>query len=326
MTTPTASPLSTTTTMTMTCGQRFMAELKCPMFGLQEPQDPSKTIDVVRTFQPQSRRSAFIKLFFLCFGVGSLVQFLWTEEHKTFFFAFVSNWSYLVVLVYFSLSCLWIVVTPPATPEENAGLFRFVQWTWILYSLSLSIEIAVAILFWALDYDPDKTITYGTVVLHGVMVLLLIVDGVLLNRTPVRFRQCIAVTVYTLTYTLFTVLHGLTNMGNPKRHDNDPETDDDALYTVVSWNHRPVQAIIFSIILVLLGPPLMFTITWSLSAMGNIGCCRFDGSRRRYLPAIPEDQPSSSFLHTNDDDKEQAKHAEDVEQPYIDTNPPSAVA
>ena len=261
----------------LSCCQRWAAEWKCPWFGLEEPHDPTKTINIVSTFRPSSMVVAVIKVLLWAFGIGCLVELLVSiDSPKVFWLAYLSYWSFLVAILYLTLSCLWIVLIP----RPDSLLLKV---TWVMYSLAASAQILVTLLFWALDYDPDNEVRFGTVTAHGLIMLVVFVDGAVINRVPVRAKHFLVFSIYEDLFVLWSILHAVSGIGNPYLDD---ETDDDALYGVLNWNKNVFLASILSIVVVVVVSPILFLIVWSISAYGAGKCCRFDGSRRRYLPVI----------------------------------------
>jgi hypothetical protein len=72
--------------------------------------------------------------------------------------------------------------------------------------------------------------------------------------------------------------------GNPQRHDNDPATDDDAIYHSLSRENRPGSSLLTALFGVLVLVPSLYLLLWCMSMCGS-WCCRLDGSNRRYWTA-----------------------------------------
>ena len=213
------------------------------------------------------------------FGIGCLVELLvYTDSPKVFWLAYLSYWSFLAAILYLTLSCLWIVLVP----HPNNALLKL---TWVMYSLAATAQVLVTILYWSLDYDPALGIRFGTLSAHGLIMLVVFVDGAIINRVPVRAKHCLAFSLYGVLFVLWSILHAVLGIGNPYRESGNPNEDDDAIYGVFSWNNNLVLALILSIVVVVVVSPILFLLVWSLSAYGTGKCCRLDGSRRRYLPA-----------------------------------------
>jgi hypothetical protein len=68
-----------------------------------------------------------------------------------------------------------------------------------------------------------------------------------------------------LKYLIWTGFHAASDIGNPATSDNDPATDDDAIYSSLNWNQRPKGSAILAVILLCVGVPIMFLVLWSIS-------------------------------------------------------------
>jgi len=286
-------PLSSSS-LTLSFWDRFKAEINCGMFDVQEPPPPQKKkiIDLVRTFQPQTPFDIVVKTLLTLYIVTSLIYLLFKTGHF-FWLAYLTHWSYLTLTLYFLCSCIWLFHAP--TRES-----RWLQLTWILYSVAATTQILVFVLFWVIEYALAKkidkpTIEYRTIVTHGISMVLILVDGVVMRRIPVRAKHYMVVFVWETAFIVWTGIHAATNIGNPL------EDEKDAIYSIFSWKNDPVRTSVIAAINLFIVSPLLFWFLWALSAYGGLrrrgnnddnsdgdsvgGCCfcRFDGSHRFYM-------------------------------------------
>ena len=68
-----------------------------------------------------------------------------------------------------------------------------------------------------------------------------------------------------ISFVIWTGFHAISDIGNPTKSDNDPETDDDAIYSSLNWNQRPKGSAILAAIFLCVGVPIMFLVLWSIS-------------------------------------------------------------
>jgi len=116
-----------------------------------------------------------------------------------------------------------------------------------------------------MGFDYESIPLYRQVMSHGITFIFVIIDGLILNRAPIRLKQLLMVIFVPIFYIIWTIIHSFTDIGNPWRTDEDPDTDDDALYGVLNWNQRPTQTAINSCVVILFVSPLVFHIFWFLS-------------------------------------------------------------
>ena len=182
-----------------------------------------------------------------------------------------------------------------------------VRVTWSLHSISVAMQIPSCILFWWLVFDPNEdTVVYVDLVKHLLLAILLVLDGQVLNRIPVRLKQFLPLVVFNAVYSVFLLVYSYADLGSPIDQDQDPATDDDALYIIFNWQRRPLEAILWTIVSNVVIFPAFSWLAWLLSATGG-GCCRFDGTNRRYVPVgnDHDEGNGNGNVVTNDGEEEE---------------------
>jgi len=120
-----------------------------------------------------------------------------------------------------------------------------------------------------LIYDSDTQITYLTLMLHGIVNIFVLVDGLLSNKIPVRMKHVLVVAVLSLCWVFWSVLHDLSSLSNPNLGDSSSEVgdsaDDDAIYSTIRWNHEPLSAAILSFLVIFIVEPLLLSLIWLCS-------------------------------------------------------------
>ena len=121
-------------------------------------------------------------------------------------------------------------------------------------------------------------------------------DGFVVNRIPIRFHHWWrAVLPIDIAYPAWTIIHSVLDVGNPNESDNDPTTNDDALYSAVDWKDEAVQTGIFIAINILVIGPIIQLILFVLSLYSP--CCRVS---RRYLEG-ENDKESRGAIHDDEE-------------------------
>jgi len=260
-----------------------------------------KVIDVQATFQPtfccSSRAVTLavkISILALTIAVVGLNFYRIYDDYPGLFFAYLTNWGALLSIGYFIVALIGQFYgrtsnhsTKPSSPPPSKELVEVVvdgfpddltevpqelnmlqRVAWALFTSSLITEIIVTILFWLLVYTPGDKLYFSEIYIHGGVLVTLIIDGFGIHRYPIRFKQIVWMFAVYILYLIWSVIHNLaTNIGNPFSQDNDPETDDDALYAVLNWNVRPRAAAILCLIIGMVVIPLLHVLVWALSML-----------------------------------------------------------
>lgn len=271
--------------------QRLIDEWRLPIYGLTDTN--GKTIDLKLTFKPEPKIACTVVKLAL-FGVNiyaATSSLLSQEPNATYWFFFLTHWATILAVLYSAFSCMCMSVFSPirtvtATDNDNdpeqatATATTIEKITWGLFTTALIMELFITVLFWVLVYPAEQnTIDFKTLYEHAILLCVVAFDGLFINRLPIRFKQIFLVNTALLSFLVWTIVHSqIEGLGNPGRSDNDPETDDDALYEILSWNQRPVGALILAALLEFIGIPLFFLICWLFSLLFP----------HRYLEAISD--------------------------------------
>ena len=251
------------------CCRRFVSDWGIPMFALQET---IGTIDVEASFSPPPRwRTVLLKLILAALTLFILVtDLLWEYEgsnDRRYYLIYLTNWCHIFTVLYTCLSCL-ISLSPAglltktmngASTVHSSFVFRF---TWGLYSAVATIQMAVALLFWLVEYKVETGCPpYSSLMKHGGFMILVLMEGLVLNSVPIRAKHIVFPSAVAILYLIWTVVHDFLDIGNPFRDDSNPATDDDAIYVVINWRQRPeLSARVAAITTFVLIPILFFTL------------------------------------------------------------------
>jgi len=267
------------------CFRRFSRELYPfqSWFYVQGDLFNGRTLDIPESFAPASCYAFFWKLLAASVAVLTLA-WGFADSDAAFYMAYLTSWGVLFVSIYFCWSVLNTVLAS-RTPQPVHTVGWRIRFTWFFFELGAVSTAIATLLYWPLVYDPDTSeITFTSISSHGGLLLLILVDGLLVNRTPVRFQHWYGVLMVQSAYAIWTVIHAYaTDIGNPDNSDNDPETNDDAIYQdVLEWNEDWKTALFWVCIILFVVSPVLFAILWVLAN----GCCGKD--RRKYVDSVDE--------------------------------------
>lgn len=259
-----------------------------------------KVIDVQATFQPTFCSRAVtlavkISILALTIAAAGLNFYRTYYDFPGLFLAYLTNWGVLLSIGYFIVALIGQFYgrtsnhsgTKPSSPPPSKELVEVVvdgfsddstevpqelnmlqRVAWALFTSSLITEIIITILFWLLVYTPGEKLYFSEIYVHGGVLVTLIIDGFGIHHYPIRFKQIVWVYAVFILYIIWSVIHNLaTNIGNPFSQDNDPDTDDDALYAPLNWKVRPRAAAILILILGIVAIPLLHVLMWGLSML-----------------------------------------------------------
>lgn len=249
-----------------TCCNRFLAEWRLGMYSLEEPS--GKIIDLEKLFRPcPFRLWGIVKFGLFAWTMEVIIQSIVTSIEPNMWMAFLTNWQALIVLAYISASLLVHANVIPVSENEKGQVNIWTRLTWTLYTLSLSLSLFTAIMFWCLVYRPGDGIEYIMVMPHGGLFVFVLLDGMFINRIPIRLRQLVWLEGLGVLFMLWTMIYAFSTSDNPIRSDEDPATDDDALYGVLNWEKRTMGAVILCAIIFFVGFPFLFHCLWLFSLL-----------------------------------------------------------
>ena len=256
------------------CGW-LRGELSCktPLFGLTDPN--GKTLDLERSFG-MSNDGRFVRLLLkFCFWawcVKALVKQWVISTHPHWFIAYLTQWTLLLTCIYMACSLYLSTITNTDNKKTLQGLKNY-QWqlvkiTWGLFSIVSCAGGGVVLMYWLAIYDyTSGAPEYYSVMSHGVAFLLVLIDGFVLNKIPLRLKHYLFTVSYGLLFVGWSLIAAYANIDNP---DTSSEDNTEALYSILDWINSPVSATISSVGVNFVVLPLYAIIFWGVS----ISCCR----------------------------------------------------
>lgn len=239
--------------MASSCCARSIAEFRLPIFSQLDTN--GKIIHLEDSFAFKSKIIWLAKFVLVAFSVSGMAYDIATTDIPSFWLAYFTHWGEVFGTTYIVLSFMisigWIPVT-----NSSGGATIWTKVVWGLFSGNFTSQMIIVPMFWFTVYDGngvDYQILFG----HGFLFLGIALDGLILNRTPVRVKQILFAYLIAGLYIVWTLIHGLaTNIGNPINVDTDG--DDDAIYSVLNWTARPLSTFITVALLMVVAAPICF--------------------------------------------------------------------
>lgn len=226
------------------------------MFSLVEGENMDRIIDMNASFSPDGFPAQLFKsfgIFLILAAIG--LQVIYSGVYG-FFFAFLSSWALIWALVYFVLSAISAAKSYKRTTSYPP---TFIRITWVLFQVAAHSSLLTSVLYWAEELTSAGPVTFDVPDgFNHVVLAAVLVDGLVVNRIPVRFGHFVFCFSFDLFYLCWTVLHGQLGLGNPV-------TDDDLLYQHYDWQSDPEVAIRVSVVTLFGISPLLFAVLWLLA-------------------------------------------------------------
>ena len=262
---------------------RYMSELEeRDLFTIREYN--GKYIDIPASFTPQPKGwMVLLKLvIFLCIAYMTVGEFA-KSFPKAFYFATFDHWALTVTVIYLFMSLLSNAMRKPSKDLEFASerylpsLWRKI--TWVLFEIAAPSQLLATLAFWMFDFDGEDPEIM--LMVHGIVLILLLTEGLGLNRIPIRINHQWFFLGFVYAFLLWTLIHSYTSIGNPMKVG-----DAISLYPFLQWNRAPIWAAFSAILILFLVAPAAYWLIWRLSLFSVPW--RFTGRHRRYLS--PEDK------------------------------------
>ena len=265
-----------------------------PWFSVEEPSTERK-LDVPATFGPVTALSFLGKVCTCGYIVLTQVMAWEASPYLYFYYAYYTSWSLFFATLYAVFSFLNSMCQIPQPVDGRVqGRGKI---TWIVFNLAVFGQGLSTLVYWALVHDYGRQVEYLEVATHGLVFAVVCIDGFVISRIPLRWMHIWLGWTVLGCFLLWTIVHEALGIGNPNEQDNDPETNDDAIYSSLSWNEENArQSAVLAGIMLLVVTPALFCILRSLSVWNACGCCcgGQDTDRRRYIP-----DPEKGYLRFN---------------------------
>lgn len=273
-------------TQTMTLDTRMKMEMSCSysFFSLVEDFDRTM-IHVQKSFAPK-----YLAIPIALRGIWCHITYriLVIDHHDALsihnmcdimYFGHLTNITLILTWLY---QCLSTFLSILAFFRPHHGLFLYrsayeepsalVRITWFIYSVALPAEFIVAIGYWIFEYNPGEKMTSINIYKHGIVALMLLLDGNVIGRIPLRIKHWRGVFAYGILYLGWSMVVSYLKLGN--RHG--------VIYSFIDWRRDPNKAAAIGFFLLFLLGPIIFSACWLFSVSdGLCHCCSYNAKRRR---------------------------------------------
>ena len=269
------------------CCYRFRQELRCSygFFSLDELN--GTVLDVKNTFAPGPKLWPVLVLGRILLAAAAIFAMVYSivnypSENRWIWMGFLTHWTVVVTIAYLAI-ILAVTLSPKALAQPANGKppTVLVRLAWAFYSLALPMNVLVVLLYWTLDYQPGQAINFSTISLHAGTCFLVLLDGNLFSRIPIRMKHILLVESTAVLLVIWTLINDLVGIGDGiwEGEDADQNNADDKLYSVLNWSDDPAKAAIISVLVIFVVIPIIFVLCWMLSIWSR-WLTKCDGSRR----------------------------------------------
>jgi hypothetical protein len=273
-------------------------------------------IDVRASFAPDSRSALAWKVFANGLAIFTLI-YSWIETGTaSFYLAYLTHWSLIVAIVYLLASLYQTVrsskIIQPVG-EYGSSPTCGISTTWILFAVAAHAEAMIAILFWLLvyDFESEGQVTFLDIMPHGGMVVVVWIDGLVVNRTPVRWTHWWGGALpFEITWAVWSVFHSVVfDIGNPNANDGD---NDDAIYEALDWKNDAAYSTGLALVALFIGGPIVYSVIWFCSWY-KLPCCCGGANRRRYVDATTNPKQPDDYSTTDPEVGTTVLHPAEIE-------------
>ncbi|KAL3803680.1 hypothetical protein HJC23_003734, partial [Cyclotella cryptica] len=217
----------------------------------------SPRVSVVDTFSPRPRKVCIGMKFLLMGGCAAVSVLVALEDPNVFQMAYFTNWGWIAVCAYFICSFV-AAVRLAKWPRDHTDLL--VKATWALFAISLPSQIVVTLMFWLLQYNGS--IDYTSFIMHGAGIVLLLIDGILINRIPLRTKQFYLFEAFVTLYLVWSVAFAYSGLSSPYR-----EEEDGAIYGWLNWESDTASAVMMALFCLIIVNPVVFMLCRAVSRL-----------------------------------------------------------
>lgn len=252
---------------------------------IEDEATATKVLDVEETFAPRPHLIYIAtKLIFAIWLLATMViSILEYAPYYGFWFAYLSSWGLVFTVTYqiCSFMCAALLAYTNNRRHHLEGMNQIGQMkgcigillkiTWTQLAVAFPAGLVIAVLFWVLVFKGR--LAYTTFMLHGVAWIVMGVDGIVINRIPLRMKQFILYELFAILYLIWSGLHSVLNVGNPW---NDDEEDDGTIYKVMDWKNNLGFTLGLALGILLVGNPIAFLLCRAISRCLPLRCCNDD--------------------------------------------------
>lgn len=272
---------------TFYCFRRLFRELLCcqPWFRPIEPVN-QRELNIPVSFAPYTCTAVLTKCVFSGIATGTFVYAFFSTDHPEFIMAFYTMWANLCCVLYLGMSTLNTMFYGEETTTREAVVVPLrIRITWVLFELAVHLSTMASAGYYAFIVDWDnffQRFAYLDVAVHGGVLVLVVLDGFVINRIPFRFQHYFGIILpVEILYCVWYSIHSITDIGNPMTGDPDGGIYGPGLDWSTDWE-RALIAAAFRVFVI---GPIGFLGLWSVG--NGLLCCR---DLRRYKDQEAENE------------------------------------
>lgn len=254
----------------------------------------TKAIDILASFSPPIGMKTENKTAFACTKaavvVWKLLVFLlnvaifltgFVPFPRAIWFWYLTNWALFIAMIYSGLSLantIFPVSTSsssdsndPKNTTETVVISTRTKITWAIFTLAAVAQTMVTVLYWALLHPPGLPFLFlvSMIMLHGGVCVLILVDGLLVNRIPIRLRHWFEVVLpLFLAWIIWSVLQSPLGFDLNNTYMEAFGADDDKIYPVIDWESKPMMTLALVSVCGFIVSPIVH---FALSALSFVG-------------------------------------------------------
>lgn len=243
----------------------------------------ARVLDLRGTFAPTGARVLFSKALMSLLAMISLAFCLWqTDIDRRWYFTYFSHLSLAVQTIYhvlsFCVSAFPLSVTQPK--DDDDAVPRQCRLIWFLFNLSLHASLTATLLYWT--YGPRQLDDVHHILPHGPVAILTFLDGLIINRIPIRlFHWWSAVLPFQLLWLGWTLVEAYVQRVDLGGNHNDDHVVVAYVSQQIDWQDNLWGTVLFFAMVILVEGPLLQFCLFLCSLYAWPLCCRND--RRRYM-------------------------------------------
>ena len=186
-----------------------------PLYSLEEP--CNRTLDGAECFAPSRHfpLPIILRFLFLTWSLQVLyydVVYTYPRHNLYIYLGYLTHIGHVFVIFYFTCSFLCSVV-PRRFLATNNSPCALIKLTWTCYATIAPLQVAITTLYWGSGIATYPN-TYCSIMEHGVLGVLVWIDGVWIGLVPVRAKQVWFLIVSATLYLLWTIIDAVLDIGN----------------------------------------------------------------------------------------------------------------